>query len=125
MPRILRDSNTKKTVVGKDSRLTIYCLFILSAKVKLLLFKIICLYSNKDLIVSGWGNLAASGQPDEFPDWLQVRNCFLEKFGWVSLVFWEPNDSFIENKIFQIQTTSLLSHLGTKQAQSALRTPLQ
>ena len=32
------------------------------------------LYSGLDLIVSGWGNLAATGHNDEFPDWLQVKN---------------------------------------------------
>ena len=32
------------------------------------------LYSGLDLIVSGWGNLAASGHNNEFPDWLQVKN---------------------------------------------------
>ena len=30
------------------------------------------LYSGFDLIVSGWGNLAATGHNDVYPDWLQV-----------------------------------------------------
>ena len=34
------------------------------------------LFVNKNMIVSGWGNLAATWQNEEYPNWLQVSNVF-------------------------------------------------
>ena len=48
------------------------------------------LYSSSELIVSGWGNLAASGHTDEYPTWLQVCTLTLFQLKYMTGFLFQP-----------------------------------